>query len=242
MGQQISRWSRTKIFIYFYQHRGTTSNMLFPYPWIRQLHSDQGCISQICILRQFSSLNGSLLSSTGNNFLSTNVSNWSYTFPQMLKDLSMMYRALWDRRHEGATRISQCTRRVANLERSFFYLLLPKRGTTSNMLFPYPWIRQLHSDQGCISQICILRQFSSFNGSLLSSTDNNFLSTNVSNWSYTFPQMLKDLSMMYRALWDRRHEGATRISQCTRRVAPSALTYVSGHLNNRFCKLCVDIF
>ena len=25
------------------------------------------------------------------------------------KDLSMMYRALWDRRHEGATRISQCT-------------------------------------------------------------------------------------------------------------------------------------
>ena len=40
--------------------------------------------------------------------------------------------------------------------------------------------------------------------------------------------MIKDLSMMYRALWDRRHEGATRISQCTRRVAPSALTYPSG--------------
>ena len=37
---------------------------------------------------------------------------------------------------------------------------------------------------------------------------------------------VKDLSMMYRALWDRRHEGATRISQCTRRVAPSALTYI----------------
>ena len=37
-----------------------------------------------------------------------------------------------------------------------------------------------------------------------------------------------DLSMMYRALLDRRHEGATRISQCTRRVAPSALTYPSG--------------
>ena len=36
------------------------------------------------------------------------------------------------------------------------------------------------------------------------------------------------LSMMYRALWDRRHEGALRISQCTRRVAPSALTYPSG--------------
>ena len=34
--------------------------------------------------------------------------------------------------------------------------------------------------------------------------------------------------MIYRALWDRRHEGATRISQCTRRVAPSALTYPSG--------------
>ena len=40
--------------------------------------------------------------------------------------------------------------------------------------------------------------------------------------------VFKDLSMMYRALWDRRHEGATRISQCTRRVAPSALTYPSG--------------
>ena len=26
---------------------------------------------------------------------------------RILKDLSMMYRALWDRRHEGATRISQ---------------------------------------------------------------------------------------------------------------------------------------
>ena len=40
--------------------------------------------------------------------------------------------------------------------------------------------------------------------------------------------LIKDLSMMYRALWDRRHEGATRISQCTRRVGPSALTYPSG--------------
>ena len=39
---------------------------------------------------------------------------------------------------------------------------------------------------------------------------------------------IKDLSMMYRALWDRRHEGATRISQCTRRVAPSPLTNPSG--------------
>ena len=35
--------------------------------------------------------------------------------------------------------------------------------------------------------------------------------------------IINDLSMMYRALWDRRHEGATRISQCT-----SALTYLSG--------------
>ena len=33
---------------------------------------------------------------------------------------------------------------------------------------------------------------------------------------------------MYHALWDRRHEGATRISQCTWRYAPSALTYPSG--------------
>ena len=43
-----------------------------------------------------------------------------------------------------------------------------------------------------------------------------------------FRSPIKDLSMMYRALWDRRHEGATRISQCTRRVAPSALTNPSG--------------
>ena len=47
----------------------------------------------------------------------------------------------------------------------------------------------------------------------------------ISLYSHPF---IKDLSMMYRALWDRRHEGATRISQCTRRVAPSALTYPSG--------------
>ena len=40
--------------------------------------------------------------------------------------------------------------------------------------------------------------------------------------------MLKDLSMMYCALWDWRHEGATRISQCTRRLAPRALMYPSG--------------
>ena len=66
--------------IYFYQNRGTTSNMFFPCPWARPLLLDQGCMSQIFILRQFSSENGSLLSLTGNNFLSTNVSNWSYTF------------------------------------------------------------------------------------------------------------------------------------------------------------------
>ena len=41
-------------------------------------------------------------------------------------------------------------------------------------------------------------------------------------------ETFKDLSMMYHALWDPRHEGAMRISQCTRRVAPSALTYPSG--------------
>ena len=36
--------------------------------------------------------------------------------------------------------------------------------------------------------------------------------------------LLKDLSMMYRALWDRRHKGATRISQHWRiRVSPECL-------------------
>ena len=40
--------------------------------------------------------------------------------------------------------------------------------------------------------------------------------------------MLKDLSMMYRAMWDRKHEGGMRISQYTMRLAPSALTYPSG--------------
>ena len=39
---------------------------------------------------------------------------------------------------------------------------------------------------------------------------------------FSVSHLIKDLSMMYRALWDRRHEGATRISQCTRRV----LTYI----------------
>ena len=60
-----------KFSIYLYQSRGTMSYMLFPCPWVGQLHVDQGCISQ------FSSENGPLLSLTGNNFLSTNV---SYTF------------------------------------------------------------------------------------------------------------------------------------------------------------------
>ena len=39
--------------------------------------------------------------------------------------------------------------------------------------------------------------------------------------------LFNDWRMMYRALCDRRPEGATRISQCTRRVAPSPLTYPS---------------
>ena len=54
------------------------------------------------------------------------------------------------------------------------------------------------------------------------------ISNMISLWIMFSCDVLKDLSMMYRALWDRRHEGATRISQCTRRVAPSALTYPSG--------------
>ena len=54
--------------------------------WIRQLLLGQGCISQIFILRQFRSLNFFFLSSTGNNFLSTHVCNWSYTFPQLTTD------------------------------------------------------------------------------------------------------------------------------------------------------------
>ena len=39
--------------------------------------------------------------------------------------------------------------------------------------------------------------------------------------------MFKDLNMMYLTLWDQRHEGATGISQCMRRVAPHALTFPS---------------
>ena len=40
--------------------------------------------------------------------------------------------------------------------------------------------------------------------------------------------MFEDLSIMYHALWDRRDKGATRISQCMRRVTVSALTFPSG--------------
>ena len=78
-------WSRLKLSVYFYQNRSTTSNMLFLCPWVRQLHLDQGCMSQIFILRQFSSENGSLLSLTGYNFLSTNVSSWPSTFSSAVK-------------------------------------------------------------------------------------------------------------------------------------------------------------
>ena len=49
MCQQICLWSRTKFSIYFYQCRGTASNVFFPYLWLRQLHLDQGCMSQIFI-------------------------------------------------------------------------------------------------------------------------------------------------------------------------------------------------
>ena len=77
---EICFWSRTKFYIYFYQNRGTTSKVFFPYPRVGEPHLDQGCISQMFILRLFSSENGSLVSLTGNNFLSTNISNWTYTF------------------------------------------------------------------------------------------------------------------------------------------------------------------
>ena len=66
------------------------------------------------------------------------------------------------------------------------YLLLPKQGTKSKVFFPNPWIGEQQLDQGCISQMFILRLFSSENGSLVSLTGNNFLSTILSNWSYTF--------------------------------------------------------
>ena len=83
--------------IYFYQNRGTTSNLFFPYPWIGQLHLDQGCISQISILRQSRSLNSSRLSSTDNNsnnfkriqlilYISFNCQqiNWDCLFDQLI--------------------------------------------------------------------------------------------------------------------------------------------------------------
>ena len=47
----------------------------------------------------------------------------------------------------------------------------------------------------------------------------------VLNWENL---MFKDLSMMYHPLWDRRHEGAMRISQSMKRVASSTLMYLSG--------------
>ena len=40
--------------------------------------------------------------------------------------------------------------------------------------------------------------------------------------------LVKNLSMMYRALWDWRDERATRTSQCTRRVPLSALMYITS--------------
>ena len=49
----------------------------------------------------------------------------------------------------------------------------------------------------------------------------------TNSWIYSKPlsiHLFKDSSMMYPLLWDRRHNGAIRISQCMRFVAPSALT------------------
>ena len=46
---------------------------------------------------------------------------------------------------------------------------------------------------------------------------------NMISWSFLWMCLpfvvFKDLSMMYCALWNRSHEGATRISQCMRRYA-----------------------
>ena len=63
----------------------TTSNMFFPCPWVRQLQLDQGCMSKMFIFRQFSSENGSFLSLTGNNSLSTYISHWSYNVSSTVK-------------------------------------------------------------------------------------------------------------------------------------------------------------
>ena len=58
-----SEWiskSRTK-YNYLYQNRGTKSKMFFPYPWVGEPHLDHGFISQMFILKQFSSENDSCL-------------------------------------------------------------------------------------------------------------------------------------------------------------------------------------
>ena len=56
---------------------------------------------------------------------------------------------------------------TSDLERSSLFNSTKNRGTASNESFSNPWVRQLQLDQGCISQIFTLKQFSSENGSPL---------------------------------------------------------------------------
>ena len=66
--------------------------------------------------------------------------------------------------------------------------------------------------------------------------ERHYFNDSIFQIHYSHTPMSKDWSMMYRALWDRGHEGATRISQITRRVAQSALTYPSGPCVE--CEIC----
>ena len=114
--------------------------------------------------------------------------------------------------HVGS--ISPCTRCLIYVSVTLIFRLITKR-------LPFIWAVYMHTGQRRLQTDLVFWVFISYHSSS-QFMGKVYLASNWYRWhSYGFDDsnILKDLSMMYRALWDRRHEGATRISQCTRRVA-----------------------
>ena len=101
--------------------------MFFPYPSVWQLHLDQGCISQMFILRQYSSGNGSLVSLTSNNFNFQHI-NFNCLCDQLLVHNSLQ--CLWVIHLEGTKYQHNCQYSVSL---SWFetYVILPLGGLLS---------------------------------------------------------------------------------------------------------------
>ena len=92
-------------------------------------------------------------------------------------------------------------------------------------------------------EYCLMRHYVNLEVSFLfmnGCSSSDFRHAYITEAEYT---TIKDLSMMYRALWDQNHEGAMRISQYTGRIAPYAQTYPSSpRVHQHFIKLQRSVY